>query len=363
MDQSRRASGVRDWPLSAKVMAALTLTLLPPGIVAVAAAVRNYQTAVAHGASTRLSLPQAATIALPILMWLAAMGIGWLVANSLIVRPLVRMRNVVEQYRRGDKTLRLGATRYFSREVGALAEAFDALADDIDTHDAEIDAALTEQKRLTREVHHRVKNNLQIVSSLLSIQARDAAGSDVAQAYAIIQSRVSALAIVHRWMYDSDAPGGGQNVDLKALTTDLAAGLEQSLAASEPLAISITPTVERLFVGQDTAVPLAFLITELVSCAARLSVPERARRDDHGGRLRRPRHAGRRGPGVRRQRPARRPHRPPEQPHHRGHGPPTARAAGARRGSGQLFDPLPAARAAYAIVSRGRPRRRSAASA
>ncbi len=274
MDQSRRASGVRDWPLSAKVMAALTLTLLPPGIVAVMAAVRNYQTAVAHGASTRLSLPQAATIALPILMWLAALGIGWLVANSLIVRPLVRMRHVVEQYRRGDKSLRLGETRYFSREVSALADAFDALADDIDTHDAEIDAALTEQKRLTREVHHRVKNNLQIVSSLLSIQARDAAGSDVAQAYAIIQSRVSALAIVHRWMYDSDAPGGGQNVDLKALTTDLAAGLEQSLAASELLAISITPTVERLFVGQDTAVPLAFLITELISCAARLSVPD-----------------------------------------------------------------------------------------
>jgi len=274
LDQFRRLKGVRDWPMAAKVMAALTLTLLPPGIVAVAAALRNYNSAVAHGASTRLGVAQAATIALPVVMWLAALLIGWLVANSLIVRPLTRIRTVVDQYRKGDKSVRLGKRSFFSREVGALAEAFDALADDIDTHDAEIDAALAEQQRLTREVHHRVKNNLQIVSSLLSIQARDAASRDVAQAYAVIQSRVSALAIVHRWMYESDSPGGGgQHVDLKALTTDLAAGLEQSLTASEGVAVALTATIERLFVGQDTAVPLAFLITELVSCGARLAAP------------------------------------------------------------------------------------------
>ncbi len=266
-------TGVGDWPLTAKVIVALAVALSPPGLIAVLAALRNYENAVARG-SVHLGASQALSIALPILMWLAALGIGWLVANRLIVRPLTRMRAAVDSYREGDRSVRLGAQPFFSREVTALAAAFDSLADDLDAHDAEIEAALVEQKRLTREVHHRVKNNLQIVSSLLSIQARDAANAEVAHAYALIQARVAALAIVHRWMYESDVPGGGEGVDLKALTTDLAAGLEQSLAASEQVAVSIVASVERLFVGQDTAVPLAFLITELVSCAAREGAPE-----------------------------------------------------------------------------------------
>ncbi len=257
-----------------KVMVALTLTLVPPGALAVVAAVRSYRNAVLHGANPTLSASQALTIALPILMWLVALGIGWLVANRFIVRPLTNMRLVVERYAAGDKALRLGGTAYFSREVAALAAAFDGMADDIAAHDQELDAALAEQKRLTREVHHRVKNNLQIVSSLLSIQSRDAANAEVAHAYALVQTRVAALAIVHRWMYDSESPGGGTGVDLKALVTDLAGGLEQSLAATERVAVSISAAVERLFVGQDTAVPLAFLITELVTYAARVGAPD-----------------------------------------------------------------------------------------
>ena len=279
-----RGRGARDWPLAAKVIAALAVTLLPLLIGAVALAVRNYQTVVTarHRAAAAWALPVGDTsigftdalgIALPVLMWLAALSIGWLVAARFIVNPLVHMRRAVEAYGGGDKAVRLDASSFTSREVGALAGAFDEMADAIAAHDAEMAGALAEQRRLTREVHHRVKNNLQIVSSLLSIQSRDAASADVARAYALVQARVAALAVVHRWMYDSESPAGGHDVDLRALATDLCAGLEQSLAATERIGVAVHCTVERLFVGQDTAVPLAFLVTELVSCAARLAAP------------------------------------------------------------------------------------------
>ena len=282
--QSSVRGAVRDWPLAAKVIAALTLTLLPLGIGAGALAVRNYRALVeAQGrAAAAWALPfngpsvgfaDAMGVALPLLMWLAALLIGWLVAERYIVRPLTGMRRAVEAYAGGDKSVRLNPGGFTSREVGALALAFDAMADKIAHHDADMQAALAEQQRLTREVHHRVKNNLQIVSSLLSIQARDATTADVKRAYALVQARVAALAIVHRWMYDSDAPGGAHGVDLKSLATDLCAGLEQGLAASEHIPVSLGCDVDRLYVEQDTAVPLAFLITELVSCAARLSAP------------------------------------------------------------------------------------------
>ena len=79
---------------------------------------------------------------------------------------------------------------------------------------------------------------------------------------------MNALALVHRWLYDDETMRG---VDLRSLAQDLCAGLEQSVTATDGSAIAIAADVDRLYVGQDTAVPLAFLITELVTAAARLA--------------------------------------------------------------------------------------------
>lgn len=213
-----------------------------------------------------LSVSQALNIALPMVMWLVALAIGWAAINWLVVRPLARMRLGVDSYA-GDTTVRLEGSGGRSYELQQLGIAFDRMADQLDTHEDDLRAALVTQKKLTREVHHRVKNNLQIVSSLLSLQSRDAPSPDVAAAYATIQKRVNALALVHRWLFDDEAMRG---VDLKSLTHDLCAALEQSIAASDNVNLSIAPDVERIYVGQDTAVPLAFLITELVTAAVRL---------------------------------------------------------------------------------------------
>lgn len=216
--------------------------------------------------AAEVSITQALNIALPMMMWLVAVAIGWAGINWLVARPLASMRRSVDRYAAGDSSVRLGGGHFVSQEIEQFGVAFDRMADQIDTHEDELRGALATQKRLTREVHHRVKNNLQIVSSLLSLQSRDAASPEVAYAYATIQKRVNALALVHRWLFDDEAMRG---VDLRSLAQDLCAGLEQSVAQSEGANIGITPDVERVYVGQDTAVPLAFLITELVTAAAR----------------------------------------------------------------------------------------------
>jgi two-component sensor histidine kinase len=227
---------------------------------------------------------QVLSIALPALMWIAAVVIGWLTIGALVVDPLLTMRGVVDRYRRGDAAQRVGE-RFANQEMALLGSAFDRMADEIGQHERELQDALDTQKKLTREVHHRVKNNLQIVASLLSLQSRDAPNPDVAYAYATIQKRVNALALVHRWLFDDEAMRG---VDLRSLAQDLCAGLEQSVSASEGAQITIASDVERLYVGQDTAVPLAFLITELVTSAGRraqgLPLPVRVAAKAGGGR-------------------------------------------------------------------------------
>ena len=239
---------------------------MPLGLLAALMAARGYSEA---GAAA-MSFDKRAAVLLPLVMWLVALLIGWLVADVLLVRPLLRVRAAVERYSAGDHDVRLGGQDFLSQEMTEFAGAFDGMADHIARQQDELEAALAEQKRLTREVHHRVKNNLQIVSSLLSLQSREARSVEVAHAYSTIQARVAALALVHRWMYDDSSASG---VDLRALATDLCAGLEQGIGAPGQRAITLHCAVERFTVAQDTAVPLAFLITELVSVAAQRAAP------------------------------------------------------------------------------------------
>ncbi len=260
--------GFRRWPLSVKVVAALTCALLPLGGLATYVTASAYRQTIAHDG--HVSVGRWIGLALPLAMWLSALLIGWLVANELLVKPLRGLRAALDRHRLGDTGVRLGATDWMSSEMQSLADAFDRMADASLAHDAEMAAALDEQRRLTREVHHRVKNNLQIVASLLSIQARDTTDAAVGRAYSAVQARVGALALVHRWMYDDESAKG---VDLRALATDLCASLEHAIAAAEGIAPKLTCDVARFAVAQDTAVPVAFLITELVTVAARATAP------------------------------------------------------------------------------------------
>ncbi|SNS44685.1 Two-component sensor histidine kinase, contains HisKA and HATPase domains [Sphingomonas laterariae] len=199
-------------------------------------------------------------IALPILMWAAAGLIGWLVMDRLVLRPLARLQHAVSSYSISDGPLKTPAMKTPSHEIRDLAEAFaDATARQV-THEAELAEGLARQIRLTREVHHRVKNNLQVVSSLINLHARGARGAEASDAYAAIQRRVDALAVVHRNHYAELEENRG--VDPRALIGEIASNLRGTAsgdAAGMPVRLEITPSSA----SQDVAVPVAFLVTEV----------------------------------------------------------------------------------------------------
>lgn len=257
----------RTWPLTVKSIVLLAVVLLPLGVINASLSFESYRQ-VARQTGAAMSPRQLAVTLMPLLTWGVTLATAWLLTHQLVVVPLVRMRRGVERYVAGDKSARLSREDYLSQEMTALSGAFDDMADAIGRHEADMEGALAEQKRLTREVHHRVKNNLQIVSSLLSIQAHEARSPDVARAYGTVQTRVNALALVHRWMYEAPLQGAaGRAVDVKALLTDLCAGLEHQLTILEGVQVHVRADLDRGIVSQDTAVPLAFLITELASVA------------------------------------------------------------------------------------------------
>jgi two-component sensor histidine kinase len=211
-----------------------------------------------------ISAAEVLMILLPVLMWLAAAVIGWLIADRLLLRPLVKMQRAVSAYRPGDRDLDIPRLATPAREIGALGLAFDQVAQTVARHEAELEAAVERQTRLVREVHHRVKNNLQVVASLLNLHARGAASEDVAAAYASIQRRVDALAVVHRNHYAELEENRG--VALKPLISELAANL-RATAPQAAAGMAIRLDLEPYYATQDVAVSVAFLITELVEFA------------------------------------------------------------------------------------------------
>lgn len=198
-------------------------------------------------------------VLLPLMMWLAAAIIGWVVVNQLLLRPLAQLQRSVADYGPGVAFVAPRTTTP-SREIRALGEAFRATAAQLAEREHALEEGLCSQVKLTREVHHRVKNNLQVVASLINLHARGTSG-EVAAAYASIQRRVDALAIVHRNHFAELEDNRG--IAVRALVSELAANL-RATAPAEASNLGITLDMAVGFISQDVAVPVAFLITELV---------------------------------------------------------------------------------------------------
>ena len=217
-----------------------------------------------------ISAAELLLILLPVVMWVAAAAIGWLIVDRLLLKPLVRMQQAVTAYQPGDQRLDLPLLATPAREIGELGEAFDQVTRTVARHEADLEAAVERQTRLVREVHHRVKNNLQVVASLLNLHSRGSSNEEVAAAYASIQRRVDALAVVHRNHYAELEENRG--VALKPLVSELAANL-RATAPRSAAAMAISINVEPVYVTQDVAVSVAFLITEMVEFAMFTGAP------------------------------------------------------------------------------------------
>ena len=127
----------------------------------------------------------------------------------------------------------------------------------------QVEAALQEKEILLKEIHHRVKNNLQVVSSLLNLQAARLAGSEARSALKDSQNRVRLMALIHEALYRSPDIA---RIDFAEYVRGLAAQLLRSHGApGRP--VTLTVNVQAAFLGVDVAIPCALIIHELVSNA------------------------------------------------------------------------------------------------
>ena len=201
---------------------------------------------------------------LPLLMWVAAAIITWSLVGRLLVRPLKRLENSVLAYRPGEGPLELPRKLGPSQEIQELRNAFGRAIDRAEESERETTSALEGQRRLVREVHHRVKNNLQVVASLLNIHGRSANTPEARAAYAGISRRVGALSIVHRNHFAEMEENRG--ISLRPLVSELAAELRAG-APEAARGLMIDLELDSVYTTQDVAVAVAFLVTEIIEYA------------------------------------------------------------------------------------------------
>jgi PAS domain S-box-containing protein len=145
--------------------------------------------------------------------------------------------------------------------VGAIGTARNIT--DRKRYEEKIQASLTEKEALLREIHHRVKNNLQIISSLLNMQAMKAADESVVESLLESRSRIHTMSIIHSQLYQSE------NLELVDMDITIR-GLVNFLVAlyakeGKEIAAPVTATGVTLHISQ--AIPCGLIINELVSNA------------------------------------------------------------------------------------------------
>ena len=125
---------------------------------------------------------------------------------------------------------------------------------------------------LLKELHHRVKNNLQILSSILSLQSLHLTDADAIQAIKSSESRVNTMALIHKKLYKDES---NRTIDIHEYITELSSFLLHSYGYnSQTLQLNITG--EGIHIDVDKAIPIGLILNELISNALKYAYPEQA---------------------------------------------------------------------------------------
>jgi two-component sensor histidine kinase len=162
-----------------------------------------------------------------------------------------------------------GGLRGAPSELGELGETLRRMAARIQARESELQISISQKQLMLREIHHRVKNNLQTVTSLMNLYARLPRGDEFKQAFADVQLRINTLALVHRHLYESQDL---QDIDFAPFMANLCALLQDGSGIS-PRRVHLISRIPSLRMNGDRAVPLALLTTELVTNSFKHAFP------------------------------------------------------------------------------------------
>lgn len=198
------------------------------------------------------------TLIAPLLLWLAAVAVAWWALEVYVARPLSTLESLARSYARGEETAAPESFRHAPEEISSLRRTLAAMAKTLRGREKRIAEALQEERALLLEVNHRVKNNLQVVASILSILARSSDNDQQAIGLTRAQDRIQLLALAQNEIHSS---GELRDVRLDKLAGDICHALVAARGA-RAANVTLRTTFESARTSVEYAVPFAFLVGE-----------------------------------------------------------------------------------------------------
>jgi len=211
------------------------------------------------GAGTFGSVP----VLFPALMWVASLLVAWLAVEQLVLRHIRKLSRSLTSFADGSRVVGDIDVRAAPAEIREMAEAYESMTETILHDEAELEDMVHQKEVLLREVHHRVKNNLQLIASIMNMQMRRTRSPEAKVLMKGLQDRIMSLATIHRELYQTAGLSDVHSDELLAKIvrqiTNMADRPDRRFVTKTELAdIRMTP---------DQAVPLALLVSEAVTNA------------------------------------------------------------------------------------------------
>ena len=199
----------------------------------------------------------------PVLMWIASLGVLYFAIYQLVIRHVRQLNRQMRRFALGHRDAEPDLPVSAPSELRELGSTFRKMTWIIARDEAEREADLAEKTVLLKEVHHRVKNNLQLIASILDLQMRQLEDTGARRVLQSVQDRVLGLATIHRSLYEE--------TQLSALQADriLADILRQllSMGTSPGSGLDVSAQLDPLRIEPDRLVPLTLLLSEAVTNA------------------------------------------------------------------------------------------------
>jgi two-component sensor histidine kinase len=194
------------------------------------------------------------------IMALAVLDLG---VERWCVRPLRYIQDFAGRVARGDSAA-VVPPQPWAPELHSVVQRVSEMAAAIASREQELKDGLEQRDHMLREIHHRVKNNLQMISSLLNLQAGEIRSPRIRRFFGEAQNRVLTLSILHRHLYERSS---WSLVDFQQFISDLVRQISVARPGVERPSPRYQIRAPIMAVGPDIAIPVGLVVTEAVGRA------------------------------------------------------------------------------------------------
>ena len=205
-----------------------------------------------------LNVSRFAAVLFPVALWVVSLAVAYFAVYRLVLRHVRELRGQMRRFALGNRDAPPPILESAPGEIRDVSETFHNMARIVIRDEAALEEAVAEKTVLLKEVHHRVKNNLQLIASIINMQSRVIDDTDAKRVLRSVQDRVASLATIYKNLYQAEHL---ESVEADRLIRDIIGQMSTASVVNDQ-SIQVDTQLEPLVLLPDQAVPLTLLTTE-----------------------------------------------------------------------------------------------------